>query len=218
VVNVFVFLLSVLCYDPRLYDEIGYLANVFQERWMSLGRGSRAPLAAVDGLTIFALRGIAPDLLHAVQALWTPARLPVSRRTPPAPLPPLAPTPPGKTAVEVVPVFDGGELVALVYVETAAVAGEPDLAGVARVSREMAVALRRGASGEASARESFLERTGVEDFQREKLLLLLERHRWNIARVARLMGLTRRTIYLRLRRYGVARKRVRRAGARKPRP
>jgi regulatory Fis family protein len=43
---------------------------------------------------------------------------------------------------------------------------------------------------------------------REELLLNLSRHEWNIARVARMMGVTRRTIYLRLRRYGIHRVRI----------
>jgi transcriptional regulator of acetoin/glycerol metabolism len=51
--------------------------------------------------------------------------------------------------------------------------------------------------------------------EREKLLLLLNRNEWNIARVARLMGVTRRTIYLRLERYKIPRERVRKS---KPRP
>jgi transcriptional regulator of acetoin/glycerol metabolism len=38
---------------------------------------------------------------------------------------------------------------------------------------------------------------------------LLDRNEWNIARVARLMRVTRRTVYLRLERYGVERKKVR---------
>ena len=38
--------------------------------------------------------------------------------------------------------------------------------------------------------------------------LLLNRNEWNIARVARLMGVTRRTVYLRLQRYGIPRERV----------
>jgi transcriptional regulator of acetoin/glycerol metabolism len=44
---------------------------------------------------------------------------------------------------------------------------------------------------------------------RAQLIALLDRNEWNIARVARLMRVTRRTIYLRLDRYGVERKRVR---------
>jgi transcriptional regulator of acetoin/glycerol metabolism len=60
----------------------------------------------------------------------------------------------------------------------------------------------------AEAWETYLERTPVEDMEREKLLLLLNRNEWNIARVARLMGVTRRTIYLRLQRHNIPRERV----------
>jgi transcriptional regulator of acetoin/glycerol metabolism len=56
--------------------------------------------------------------------------------------------------------------------------------------------------------ETYLERTPVEDMEKEKLLLLLNRNEWNIARVSRLMGVTRRTIYLRLQRYNIPRERV----------
>jgi transcriptional regulator of acetoin/glycerol metabolism len=45
--------------------------------------------------------------------------------------------------------------------------------------------------------------------EKEKLLLLLDRNEWNIARVARLMNITRRTIYLRLARWGVPREKIR---------
>ena len=63
-----------------------------------------------------------------------------------------------------------------------------------------------GASGDSW--EAYLERTPVEDMEREKLLLLLNRNEWNIARVARMMGVTRRTVYLRLQRYNIPRERV----------
>ena len=46
---------------------------------------------------------------------------------------------------------------------------------------------------------------------REGLLALLERNEWNIARVARILGVTRRTIYLRLARYGLPREKVRKS-------
>ena len=60
----------------------------------------------------------------------------------------------------------------------------------------------------SEAWETYLKRTPVEDMEREKLLLLLNRNEWNIARVSRLMGVTRRTIYLRLQRYNIPRERV----------
>ena len=90
-----------------------------------------------------------------------------------------------------------------------------DLERLAKFSRIIAKAVgdNAGAAVErapsrAEAWESYLERTPVEDMEREKLLLLLNRNEWNIARVARLMGVTRRTIYLRLQRYNIPRERV----------
>jgi transcriptional regulator of acetoin/glycerol metabolism len=70
------------------------------------------------------------------------------------------------------------------------------------------VPLKEKGRSQAEAWETYLERTPVEDMEREKLLLLLNRNEWNIARVARLMGVTRRTIYLRLQRYNIPRERV----------
>lgn len=43
---------------------------------------------------------------------------------------------------------------------------------------------------------------------RLQMLSLLERHDWNIAEVARLLGVTRRTVYMRLESFGIERKRV----------
>lgn len=42
----------------------------------------------------------------------------------------------------------------------------------------------------------------------DNLVFLLDRHEWNIAHVARLLDVTRMTVYNRLRRAGIARKRV----------
>lgn len=56
--------------------------------------------------------------------------------------------------------------------------------------------------------EEFLSTTSTADTVREQLLVTLERNEWNVARVARLLGVTRRTIYMRLQRYGIKRKKV----------
>jgi transcriptional regulator with GAF, ATPase, and Fis domain len=120
--------------------------------------------------------------------------------------------------VAVFPVFDGDELVALLYVDSA----EPhfcqgsDVERLAKFAGMLARAVRPEAApteatpdaGEAMAWEAYLERTPVQDIERQKLLLLLDRNDWNIARVARLMGVTRRTVYLRLQRYNIPRQRV----------
>ena len=122
----------------------------------------------------------------------------------------------GPASFASVPVFNGEDLVALLYVDSL----DPhfctthDLERMAKFSRIVAKAVtetgpvQERAQSQADAWETYLERTPVEDMEREKLLLLLNRNEWNIARVARLMGVTRRTIYLRLQRYNIPRERV----------
>ena len=46
-----------------------------------------------------------------------------------------------------------------------------------------------------------------EDVARDQLFTLLEQHEWNIAKVARVLGVTRPTIYARLHRFGLPRRR-----------
>jgi hypothetical protein len=53
------------------------------------------------------------------------------------------------------------------------------------------------------------------DAERDNLVLLLERHEWNVSRVARLLGVTRMTIYNRLRRHRIAREHVRKSPPRR---
>jgi transcriptional regulator with GAF, ATPase, and Fis domain len=119
----------------------------------------------------------------------------------------------GSASFAVAPVIHEEALIALLYVDS----HEPhfcdthDLERLNKFSRIIAKAVtetapRRGAGPDAW--ETYLERTPVEDMEREKLLLLLNRNEWNIARVARLMGVTRRTVYLRLQRYNIPRERV----------
>ena len=47
-----------------------------------------------------------------------------------------------------------------------------------------------------------------EEVERHRLLELLKRNEWNLARVARVLGVTRRTVYMRLKRYDIARQKV----------
>ena len=122
---------------------------------------------------------------------------------------------PGPASFAIVPVLEDESLLALLYVDSQ----EPhfcdahDLDRLAKFSRIVAKSVNDTASpvrgGEsADSWEAYLERTPVEDMEREKLLLLLNRNEWNIARVARMMGVTRRTVYLRLQRYNIPRERV----------
>jgi Bacterial regulatory protein, Fis family len=102
----------------------------------------------------------------------------------------------------VMPLMDGRELVGLLFMDggTRVENRNPAvqaLAAALKVARERP--LRRIVEPETAA--------GAE-IERRRLVAALERHEWNIARVARLIGVTRRTIYLRLKRYNIDRQRV----------
>jgi hypothetical protein len=56
--------------------------------------------------------------------------------------------------------------------------------------------------------DDYLASVSVDQLQREHLALELERNEWNIARVARIMRVERSTIYERMRRFRIERKRV----------
>jgi GAF domain-containing protein len=172
-----------------------------------------------DRLLLFASRGIDQHALDAAQAAWS-AHADSLRRgdafyaaDPGAMSGPRRLSGDGPASLTVVPVLQDGLLVALLYIDAA----EPhflnhaDRDRLAKFGRIIAKAVTRTAApktGRAEAWETYLERTPVEDMEREKLLLLLNRNEWNIARVARLMGVTRRTIYLRLQRHNIPRERV----------
>jgi hypothetical protein len=203
-------------------DDPRRLAERTLEVVMSLSNGrSGAVFTHQDGkVTLFASRGIDQHVLDAIQTVWnrfresfvagetfyaadlaTDRRLKASERG-------------GAASLAVVPVFEGDELVALLYVDSLdphfCTAQDLERMGSSRAScqggRGHGRSEPRGARSEAW--ETYLERTPIEDMEREKLLLLLNRNEWNIARVSRLMGVTRRTIYLRLQRYNIPRERV----------
>jgi hypothetical protein len=98
----------------------------------------------------------------------------------------------------------------LLYVEAEALpANEPDAAELLRLADLAAIGLRENWGGPLRSRASgYLRQASEDDLLRDKLLLSLQEHEWNIARVARLLGVTRRTIYLRLERWGIQRRKV----------
>ena len=103
----------------------------------------------------------------------------------------------------VLPLMDARALIGLLFIEggDGVESKSPDvvaLAATLKIARENPFRL------EADDMEIV---TGAE-IERQRLLSALERHEWNIARVARLIGVTRRTIYLRLKRYKIDRQRV----------
>jgi len=100
----------------------------------------------------------------------------------------------------VLPLMDGKELTGLLLVDGR---GRVEPKNPAIIALAAAVKVAR----ERPAREESEPLVGAE-IERQRLVAALERHEWNIARVARLVGVTRRTIYLRLKRYKIDRQRV----------
>ncbi len=205
--------------DPRR------LAERTLEVVMSLlnGRAGAVFTAAGEDVTLFASRGIDQAVLDIVPVVWAAQKAGfragetfyVPDRAAERRLPATLAEKPGPASFAVVPVLEEEALLALLYVDSQ----EPhfcdahDLERLSKFSRIVAKSVNdttapRPAGGSADSWEAYLERTPVEDMEREKLLLLLNRNEWNIARVARMMGVTRRTVYLRLQRYNIPRERV----------
>jgi transcriptional regulator of acetoin/glycerol metabolism len=105
----------------------------------------------------------------------------------------------------VAPVTDGSDVIALLYLERPKTFQVEKLAAF-RIA--LAKAVRAAIAGMGSAETvqgSFLSMR-PEDIIREQLLMALHQEEWCIARVARTLGVTRRTIYLRMQRLGIPRK------------
>ena len=196
-------------------DEPQRLAERTLEIILSLTHGRCAAVfrVAADRLTLFASRGLDQAALDAAHADWKAhaATLASGEMF----YAPTAAAGDGPEARAAVPIRSDGEAVfGILYLDSA----EPhflDAADCQRIVKFNRILARALASPVTPAGERprgwerYLERTSVDDMERERLLLLLERNEWNIARVARLMQVTRRTVYLRLARYGVPRERVR---------
>lgn len=194
------------------------------------GRSGAVYVPEAERINLLASQGIDQSVLDAVELIWRKSQDDLrsgltfysgDTKTDPA----LGEAPrPLATSLLVVPVKENDELVALLYVDSYAPHFvEPhQIDRVGRMSRIVAQALNRSAgplpAGTPTREEvwqTYLERTPSEEMEKEKMLLLLDRNEWNIARVARLMNVTRRTIYLRLQRWGIPREKVRKT---KPRP
>jgi len=92
----------------------------------------------------------------------------------------------------VIPILSGRDLLALVYQDERGRCSDDEIATVCGLVRNRLV------EGPAPALLPARD-------EREHLLLLLERNEWNIARVARLLSVSRLTVYRRLGRLGVSR-------------
>jgi hypothetical protein len=107
------------------------------------------------------------------------------------------------------PVLEADQLVAVLFVGTDGprLRDPKDLNALVQFCRMLGAAIQ-GPLVALGGLKEFLEQTPSDEVARQQLLALLERHEWNIARVARAMGTTRSTIYKRLERYGAERLRV----------
>jgi transcriptional regulator with GAF, ATPase, and Fis domain len=216
-------------------DDPRRLAERTLEVVMSLtnGRSGAVFTCAQEEVTLFASRGIDQAVLEIVAVVWPLQRDALRRgetfyvpdRSVERRLPSATAGRPGPASLALVPILEDERLLALLYVDS----HEPhfcdghDLERLSKFSRIIAKAVTdttapQGAARSGDAWETYLERTPVEDMEREKLLLLLNRNEWNIARVARLMGVTRRTIYLRLARYNIPRERIPKSRLRSSKP
>lgn len=115
-----------------------------------------------------------------------------------------------------VPCVDGGLVVGLLYIELGAGCRRVPAGHLATFAGILGRALQLRA-GVVSTMAQDDGGGAPPDAERENLVLLLERNEWNVARVARLLGVTRMTIYNRLRRLKVPRERVRKSQRRRSR-
>ncbi|PYQ09927.1 MAG: hypothetical protein DMF83_01770 [Acidobacteria bacterium] len=100
------------------------------------------------------------------------------------------------------PLMNGQELTGLLFIEGDTGVEKKNSAVIA-----LAAALK-AARGRPAPHFALGEEVAGRETERQRLVAALEHHEWNIARVARLIGVTRRTVYLRLKRYSIDRRRV----------
>ena len=100
------------------------------------------------------------------------------------------------------PLMDGQQLKGLLFIEGNSGVEKANPAVVALAAAVKAARVR------SAPRDAGEGAVSGREFERQRLVAALEHHEWNIARVARLIGVTRRTIYLRLRKYNIDRQRI----------
>jgi hypothetical protein len=151
-----------------------------------------------DGLRLFVGRGIGEEALDWTRECWERERSTLSE---------------GRFSRSdeclLVPVMRRDHAVALLYLK----AQEADMdclsEGLPAIADAVSADSRQGVP--SSPVDSYLEHAPTEEIERRKLLILLDRFEWNVARVARELKLTRTTVYRRLVEFGIPRKRVRKS-------
>lgn len=115
----------------------------------------------------------------------------------------------------VVPAMRVGQLVGLIYLELGD-AGEAFSAELMRLVADL-MADAIGAGTAAQRADGTSTSDPVAEATKANLLFLLEREEGNVARAARVLGVTRSTVYNRLQRHGVKARHIKQAGRRPPR-
>lgn len=175
---------------------------------LSLNKARGAAVFALDGdrLTLFTGRGFELEAVTTVQNAWTSQRDDLEKGE-------ILRQSDTRASSVVVPLMDEGTVVALLYLDVAAETEwkSLDASSLTAFGVAIAQAVIAASSGapEPSPVQAYLSQTSDDEIARERLLLLLVQNEWNISRVARLMGVTRRTIYLRLQRHNIVREKVR---------
>jgi hypothetical protein len=101
------------------------------------------------------------------------------------------------------PLRDEGTLVGALYLEEVT---EFDEDGVSASLLTLTKAV--GSRDHVETLATYLPAVPADEILREQMIAALDRNEWNISKVARVLGVARRTVYLRLERYGIPRKRV----------
>jgi regulatory Fis family protein len=195
--------------DPRGQAErtLSFLLSLNQ------GRAGAVFAVAGDRLSLFVGQNIDMDGIVAVQTAWSAQRQGLEQGT--------VVQQAGDRPYVIVPLKDEGGVVALLYMDSrdshwpVLDTGSLSTFGVAIAKAVVAGGARTAVP---SPLESYFSSATDDDFHRERLLFLLSKHDWNIARVARVMGVTRRTVYLRLERFNLSRKRMPKAARQPARP
>lgn len=167
----------------------------------ALVRSRRAAvfLAHEGSLELFVSQGVDQGMLEAVRRVWgaSPSSLRAGE--------PLYSADPD--VVLVMPCLADGVLVGVLCVDGPSPAHRLPAEQVITLCGILARSLSQTEAQPLPAASMEMFRPTME-FERDRLLLLLDRNEWNIARVARILSVTRATIYNRLARFAIQRRHV----------
>ena len=172
---------------------------------MVLARARRgAVLSCQDGrMSLVASRGLDQSVLNNIQRVWSCSHRSLVARTP------LYSE--GTETFLALPCLEKSELVGVLYVDTPGPSFRLPTEHLATFSGIFGRAIRSLSAPSTPQRRDWaieLDHAAPDDLERERLLLLLTRNEWNISRVARILNVTRMTVYNRLVRFNIPRERV----------